>query len=175
MIAGIDWSANDTNHKKSVANMSLGGGYSSSLNRAVDSAVDANLLMVVAAGNESDDACDYSPASASKSLSVMCSDSGDRFCYFSNYGECAHIIAPGMSITSTWIGSRYADNTISGTSMSAPHVCGVAAKFLSRAANDLTVDELKTELIKFANPDKITDSLGWPAKTPNELVYLACV
>merc|ERR1711879_404082 len=110
--------------------MSLGGGKSTALNAAVNAAVDAGVTIIVAAGNEAMDACSFSPASASKAITVMCSDNTDDFCYFSNYGSCTDIIAPGLSITSAWIGSKYADNTISGTSMSTPHVSGVAAHMM---------------------------------------------
>merc|ERR1712146_777479 len=112
VIAGVDCTAAQGAGKKSIGSMSLGGGKSTSLNQAVNSAVDAGVTMIVAAGNEAMDACNVSPASATKAITVACSDNTDSFCYFSNYGSCTDIIAPGMSITSAWIGSRQSDNTI---------------------------------------------------------------
>ena len=105
---------------KCVANMSLGGGFSSSLNQAVDNAVAAGVTMVVAAGNDSTDACSKSPASAASAITVGSTQSNDSPSGFSNYGQCVDVWAPGSSITSAWIGSNTAINTISGTSMASP-------------------------------------------------------
>jgi len=174
VVAGIQFTARDGAGKKSVASMSLGGGKSQALNDAVKAGVDAGVPFVVAAGNEARDACTRSPASEPSAITVMCSDSSDAFCYFSNFGSCAHIIAPGMGITSTWIGSPYATNTISGTSMSTPHVAGVAAKLLSSAAGgSLTPAQLKAQLVEKSTRGKIT---GIPASIPtaNALLQTPC-
>jgi subtilisin family serine protease len=110
VINGINWVVNRHYSKggRSVANLSLGGGYSSSLNDAVDAAVSAGVHMVVAAGNELTDACYRSPASSQYSVTVGASDSADDFAYFSNYGSCVDIIAPGVYITSTWLNNGVA-------------------------------------------------------------------
>ena len=112
---------------------------------SVKAAVGAGIVFLVAAGNESQNACNRSPASEPTAITVMCSDSSDAFCYFSNYGSCTDIIAPGMSITSTWINGPYSDNTISGTSMSTPHVAGVVAQLLSASSTTLTPEQVRTE------------------------------
>lgn len=120
-----------TKHKGSVANMSLGGGKSRALDQAVNGAVDAGLHFAVAAGNDNRDACNYSPAAAEKAVTVGASTLGDERAYFSNYGKCVDIFAPGLNILSTWIGSDHAINTISGTSMASPHTAGLLAYLLS--------------------------------------------
>merc|ERR1719487_2756283 len=100
--------------------MTLGGGYSAASNAAVAAAVSAGVTMVVAAGNSNADSCSFSPASEGgpqgSAITVMASDSQDRFASFSNWGTCSDIIAPGVSITAAWIGSTHSINTISGTS-----------------------------------------------------------
>lgn len=172
VVDGIQWAAKDGAGKLSVASMSLGGGLSAALNRAVAAGVALGVPFVVAAGNENTDACTKSPASEPTALTVMCSDSTDIFCYFSNYGTCAEIIAPGMGITSTWIGSPNSINTISGTSMSCPHVAGVAAKLLS--AQGITVPAtLKAQIVRLAGQGYIKNV---PTKKPtsNALLYDPC-
>ncbi|KAI0310814.1 peptidase S8/S53 domain-containing protein, partial [Amylostereum chailletii] len=120
-----------TKHKGSVANMSLGGGKSRALDDAVNGAVDTGLHFAVAAGNDNRDACSYSPAAAEKAVTVGASTLGDERAYFSNFGPCVDVFAPGLNILSTWIGSENAINTISGTSMASPHTAGMLAYLLS--------------------------------------------
>merc|ERR1711907_774729 len=172
VIAGVDYTSAQGAGKKAIGSMSLGGGKSTSLNQAVNSAVDAGVTMIVAAGNEAMDACNVSPASATKAITVACSDNTDGFCYFSNYGSCTDIIAPGLSITSAWIGSRYSDNTISGTSMSATHVSGVAAHLQELSSKVLTPTEVKTQLLATASKSAIRSV---PRSTPNSLLQSICV
>ncbi|KAI9511441.1 subtilisin-like serine protease [Russula earlei] len=121
----------ETKHKGSVANMSLGGGKSRALEAAVNGAVETGLHFAVAAGNDNRDACSYSPAGAEKAVTVGASTLADERAYFSNFGPCVDIFAPGLNILSTWIGSDSAINTISGTSMASPHTAGVLAYLLS--------------------------------------------
>ncbi|KAJ7750046.1 peptidase S8/S53 domain-containing protein [Mycena maculata] len=118
-------------HKGSVANMSLGGGKSRALDQAVNAAVDAGLHFAVAAGNDNRDACNYSPAAAEKAVTVGASTLGDERAYFSNFGECVDVFAPGLNILSTYIGSTTAVATLSGTSMASPHTAGMLAYLLS--------------------------------------------
>ncbi len=134
VIAGVNWVAANADIID-VANMSLGGSTSSTLNAAVESAINAGVVFVVAAGNESTDACSKSPASAPNAITVSALDdrdgisNSDPFASFSNYGSCVDMIAPGVLILSTWKGGDY--NTISGTSMASPHVAGAAALYLA--------------------------------------------
>lgn len=134
VIEGINWVAQNHVADRSVANMSLGGGKSQATNDATQALVQSGVFVSAAAGNENRDACTVSPASAPRAFTVAASDSADRKATFSNWGPCVEAYAPGVSITSDWIGSRTAINTINGTSMAAPAVAGVAALYLSEHA-----------------------------------------
>jgi len=129
VIAGVEWVAASP-LRPAAANMSLGGGLSSAMNTAVAGAVTSGVTMVVAAGNSSADACQYSPASAPTAVTVGATTSSDARASYSNYGSCLDLFAPGSSITSAWNTSPTATNTISGTSMATPHVTGAAALVL---------------------------------------------
>ena len=123
VINGIEHVMNNCpTGKACVANMSLGGGFSNSMNNAVASAVSAGITMVVAAGNDNDNACNYSPASATSAITVgsITKSSNDAPSGFSNWGSCVDVWAPGSGITSAWYNSNTATNTISGTSMASP-------------------------------------------------------
>ncbi|CAM9122743.1 unnamed protein product, partial [Ectocarpus fasciculatus] len=171
VIDGINWVAEQVaaNKRPSVANLSLGGGYSETQNEAVEAAVSAGVTMVVAAGNDSKDACDYSPASAESAVTVAASDSKDARAYYSNYGSCVDVFGPGSEITSAWIGSPDATNTISGTSMASPHVCGVAAKYLSEDTTQSPA-QIAARIVADATPDQLSDVQG----SPNLIAFAAC-
>lgn len=129
VIAGLDYVLGHRTGP-SVVNLSLGGPESSLLDDAVARLVDSGVVVTVAAGNDAQDACGFSPSSAGPALTVAASDSSDALASFSNVGPCVDVAAPGQDITSTWLNDRTA--TLSGTSMAAPHVAGVAALFLGR-------------------------------------------
>ncbi|RKH38235.1 S8 family serine peptidase [Corallococcus sicarius] len=133
VLAGVDFVRADCANQNGpcVANMSLGGGLSNALNTAVANAVNAGVTFVVAAGNESTDACTRSPASTPAAITVAATDDADRRASFSNYGNCVDIFAPGVSILGAWVGSTTATNSIEGTSMASPHVAGAAAQYLT--------------------------------------------
>ncbi|KAH7161205.1 hypothetical protein EDB81DRAFT_866711 [Dactylonectria macrodidyma] len=162
--------------KGSVANMSLGGGKTQALDAAVNAAVRTGVHFAVAAGNDNADACNYSPAAAEQPVTVGASALDDSRAYFSNYGKCTDIFAPGLNIQSTWIGSEHAVNTISGTSMASPHIAGLLAYYLSLqpavdseyAVASITPKELKESLISIATENTLS---GIPADTPNLLAW----
>lgn len=166
VINGINWVAANR-VLPAVANMSLGGGKSTSLNNAVNAAVAAGVSFAVAAGNSNRDACQFSPASAANAITVGATTSADARASYSNYGSCLDIFAPGSSITSAWWTSTSATNTISGTSMASPHVAGVVALYLQSngAASPATVT---SALIANASLNKIS-SAG--RNSPNRLLY----
>lgn len=167
VIAGIDWV---TSHHTSsaVANMSLGGGISTSLDTALTNSVNAGVTYAVAAGNSNRDACKFSPARAAAAITVGATTSSDARASYSNYGKCVDIFAPGSSITSAWIGSsNTATNTISGTSMATPHVTGVAALYL-QAHPSTAPAVVAAAIIGAATANKVTNS---GRGSPNLLLY----
>ncbi|CAR27058.1 hypothetical protein ZYGR_0I03310 [Zygosaccharomyces rouxii] len=186
VLKGVEWAAQDHQNavkqkkpgfKGSTANMSLGGGKSPSLDQAVNAAVAAGLNFAVAAGNEDQDACNTSPASASGPITVGASTLSDDRAYFSNYGKCVDVFAPGLNILSTYIGSDSSTATLSGTSMASPHVAGLLAYFLSLqpgsdsefdAGSSISPDQLKKKLLAFSTKDVLSDI---PSGTPNLLIY----
>lgn len=166
VIAGIDWVAASA-MRPAVANMSLGGGFSSALNDAVANAVGSGVTMVVAAGNDNRDACRASPASEPSAITVGATNSSDARAPFSNYGNCVDLFAPGVNITSAWYTGSNATNTISGTSMATPHVAGVAALALQAnpSATPLAVTNF---ILSRATPNHVS-SAG--SGSPNLLLY----
>jgi subtilisin family serine protease len=156
VIAGIDFVAGST-LRPAVANMSLGGGKSTAVNAAVAAAVASGVTMVVAAGNSSADACNYSPASEPSAITVGATTSTDTRASYSNYGACVDIFAPGSSITSAWHTTSDATNTISGTSMASPHVTGVAALALATTVANGTVSSaaIASFITSNASVDKV--------------------
>jgi subtilisin family serine protease len=168
VIAGLDWvSAN--RRLPAVANLSLGGDFSQAINDAVERTVAAGVSVAVAAGNSTVDACTSSPASAPDAITTGATDNTDTFASFSNYGSCVKINAPGVSITSAWIGSNTATAAASGTSMASPHVAGAVAAYL-QGNPSATPAQVRTALLSAATSSAIK-SIG--AGTPNLLLYAA--
>jgi subtilisin family serine protease len=166
IIAAIDW-VRQNHVKPAVANLSLGGGYSSALNTAINNLASAGVFVAVAAGNESQNACNVSPASAANATTVAASDRTDTRASFSNYGSCVNIYAPGVSITSTWHTSNTATNTISGTSMASPHVAGAAALYKARYG-DASYSTIRSWMVNNASANVIRSNV---TGTPNRLLF----
>jgi len=176
VIKGIEWvflkhlekSKSQSKTIKSIINMSLGGGFSKALNKAVETCInkDNHFYIVVAAGNENKDACFTSPASANSVITVMASDDEDNNAWFSNWGKCANIYAPGVNLASTIPG----DNTAiySGTSMASPVVAGVLNHYL-----DMYPQHNQKQMIQIL--DKLSSKnviRVQKSNTINNLVYL---
>lgn len=142
VIEGIDWFVDQAvqNGWQAVINMSLGGSGSQSIDLAVCRAVEAGIVVVVAAGNDDGNACAGSPARAADAITVGATDKRDKRASFSNHGQCLDVFGPGVDITSAWRGGS--TRTISGTSMASPHVAGVAAVLLSRGVVDVPAEML---------------------------------
>jgi len=129
-VAALDWIA-VSGARPAVASLSLGGrGRLESMMTAVDVAVAAGVVVVVAAGNENRNACYYTPAFVPSAITVGATEDSDARAYYSNTGWCVDLYAPGSSITSAWIGSDVDSARLSGTSMACPHVSGGAALLL---------------------------------------------
>jgi|GEM_PF-1970457 len=166
-IAGLDWVANDHISGPAVVNMSAGGSASAALDAAILRVVNDGVTVVVAAGNETADACTRSPARVSQAVTVGATTSTDARASYSNFGTCLDLFAPGSAISSAWHTSATATNTISGTSMASPHVAGVAAVLLSRTPT-LTPTEVASVLTSSATTNAVT-SAG--TGSPNLLLY----
>jgi subtilisin family serine protease len=166
VIAGVNWVT--ANHvKPAVANMSLGGGVSSALDQAVRNSIAAGVTYAIAAGNSNVNASNASPARVAEAITVGSTTINDARSSFSNFGSVVDIFAPGSSIQSAWYTSDTATATLSGTSMAAPHVAGVAARYLqnNRTASPATV---RNSIVNAATTNRLS---GLPSGTANRLLF----
>lgn len=169
VIAGLDWVAGQhVAGTLAVANMSLGGGASSSLDSAVNNLISRGVTVVVAAGNSGADACNYSPARVPNAITVGATTSSDSRASYSNFGSCVDVFAPGSSITSAWYTSNTATAVLSGTSMASPHVAGIAAVAL--AVNGAQSPSQVVGLITSSATSGVVASPG--TGSPNLLAYV---
>jgi subtilisin family serine protease len=164
LIAAVDFVRMEKENNKDVkmiANLSLGGSYYSKLNDAVQSAANAGVVFIVAAGNSNVDACRISPAGASAAITVGATSNSDSRSYFSNYGPCVDLFAPGENLESL-SATPGVTNIYSGTSMAAPVVSGIAAIYLQagKSASDMLNDAI---------PNVITNA---GSGSPNQMIYL---
>jgi subtilisin family serine protease len=173
VIAGVDWvTSNHLAGNPAVANMSLGGGASTSLDTAVKNSIADGVAYAIAAGNGNangvaQQACKSSPARVPEAMTVSATDSNDTKASWANYGTCVDWFAPGVSITSSWYTSDTATNTISGTSMATPHTAGVAALYL-QSNPGATPQQLRDALYNNATTGVVT-SAG--SGSPNRLLF----
>jgi subtilisin family serine protease len=166
VIGGVDWVT--ANHASpAVANMSLSGFFSSSLNAAVANSVAAGVTYAVAAANQNTDACTRSPASAPEALTVGATDITDTRASFSNFGACLDLFAPGVSILSSYKDSDTDTRSGSGTSMASPHVAGVAALYLAED-NSWSPAQVTAAILTNGTPG-VVNSEG--LQSPNLLLY----
>jgi hypothetical protein len=170
-IDAYNWVKNNRSPgRPAVISASLGGPVSQSSKDAVAAITAAGITVVVAAGNENQDACLGSPANqggAGPAITVGATDTADRRASFSCYGSCVDIFAPGTAIKSADEGSDTGEDTMQGTSMATPAVAGAAALILS-ASPDLTPAQVKSTLVCKATNNEVTDARG----SPNRLLFV---
>jgi subtilisin family serine protease len=141
IIAGVDW-VTSNRILPAVANMSLSGSAHAPLDTAVSNSIASGVTYCILAGNGTNNngvptnASNLSPSRVPQAVTVSATDISDNRAGFANFGSVVDVFAPGVSITSAWIGSDTAINTISGTSMATPHASGVAAQYLERRPSD---------------------------------------
>lgn len=166
VIAGIDWV---TAHHQSpaVANMSLGGEYTQSVNDAVAGSVASGVVYAVAAGNSAADACTVSPASTPAALTVGAISKTDGRSSYSNIGSCVDLFAPGTFVLSAYNRTDTDAVYLSGTSMASPHVAGAAALYLETHPT-ASPASVASALLAGATRDRITDA---GAGSPNLLLF----
>ncbi|MCX4526928.1 MULTISPECIES: S8 family peptidase [unclassified Streptomyces] len=164
IIAGLDWVARNA-RQPAVLNASLGGPRSLALNNAATALSDRGVLPVVAAGNDAKDACEYSPASAARVLTVAASNVFDDETAFSNYGPCVSLYAPGQAIDSARLGGGSV--AMNGTSMSAPHVTGTAA--LYKAVHPTAIPAEVAQALEAASTKDVLRNIS--KNTTNKLLF----
>ncbi|RPF40647.1 subtilisin family serine protease [Streptomyces sp. Ag109_G2-6] len=173
ILRGLDWMVKDVVRggfplRPAVANMSLGGSRSHSMDAAVIRAAAYGITVTVAAGNEGRDACNGSPSGVPQALTVAATDAADHHPSFSNHGPCVDLSAPGVAVVSAWKGSTTALARATGTSMAAPHAAGAAALLLAGGTVH-SPEQVRAALVRDAAPGLITDL---PAGTPNLLLQV---
>ena len=170
VLAGIDFVRENsaTNGGRNVASMSLAGGKSFTMNAAVASLRAAGTPIAVAAGNSNSDAKLSSPASEVTAITVGATDRTDARAVYSNYGAVVDIFAPGSDIFSAWISESNSYNTISGTSMAAPHVAGALASIWGNNPS-ATADGVEATMLGLAVQGKLS---GIPRNTINLLLQV---
>ncbi|KAJ3336099.1 hypothetical protein HDU93_003657 [Gonapodya sp. JEL0774] len=173
LIRGLAWVFNQTYNNvtelaapNTVITMSVGGPLSSVLNNVVNVLYSVGIALVAAAGNDADDTCQTSPASAIGAIAVGATDQRDFDANYSNFGPCTDVFAPGSGITSIFANGSVA--SLRGTSFAAPHVAGVLSLMWSTTpAAD--VADLYNQ-VAFSGTPSVVRGLSVISKTPNLLV-----
>ncbi|MCA1942000.1 MAG: fibronectin type III domain-containing protein [Yonghaparkia sp.] len=152
LVQALNWIIADHQvGEPAVINMSLGGPYDVTLNNTVQDAINDGITVVVAAGNDSEPSCYYSPSSATNAITVNAATKNNIDASYSNFGSCSDIYAPGSEVKSADKDSNTDSKILSGTSMAAPHVAGVAARILSHWP-ELTPAQVAAKILGEASP-----------------------
>jgi subtilisin family serine protease len=162
ILQGIYWVI--AQPTKGIVNLSLGGNYNQVINMGIKDLVDAGFIVVVAGGNNGADACNYSPSSEKSAIVTGCSDVNNGVCLFSNEGMCITLFAPGDSILG--LSNIPGIQSIkSGTSMSSPHVAGVAATLYEKypGINQSTMKKLLMSMAANNTLNPLTFTLITPS------------
>ncbi len=167
LITGVDWvTANRIN--PAVANISITApGSSPAMETAISNSIASGVTFTIAAGNSAWDACDYTPARTPNAITVAATAEADQRALYSNYGPCVDLFAPGNSVISTGHASDSATRVLSGTSMSAPLVAGIAAIY--RSANLSANPAAVRQAINAATTTGVVT--GIDGTSPNKLLY----
>lgn len=166
VIAGLEWILANAK-KPAVVNLSLSGFASPPLDAAVNRVIEEGITVVIAAGNQNTNACNRSPSRVSNAITVGATTAGDARSNFSNFGSCVDVFAPGTAIVSAWATGNTAAASLSGTSMAAPHVAGMAALTLS-ANPQFTPLQVTSNIVRSATPNLIADA---GPGSPNRLAF----
>jgi subtilisin family serine protease len=163
VIKGLNWILRNA-RGPSVVNISANGTYYPDFNTAVQNLINAGIVVVVGAGNDSQDACYHSPSAVMDAIVVGATRSDDTSAPWSNFGSCVDLYAPGEGIATTWTTAPVTYG--SGTSYSAPIVTGVAAMYLEthplaspQEVRDAIVSNTTPDVILGANPNLFIYSL----------------
>ncbi|KAG0300839.1 serine protease [Linnemannia gamsii] len=184
-IAGVDFvirrhlelkRLQGTNHRGSVATISLGYERSRAMDTVVRAAIEAGIHVAVAAGNDGSDYCEIQSPRVEGTFTVGASTIEDERATWSNYGPCVDIFAPGRTVLSTWIGNDTAIEIASGTSMATPHLAGLLAYYLALQplsasgfnSGVLTPEELKHLVLSKGTRGVLSNV---PSGTVNLLIY----
>jgi subtilisin family serine protease len=175
LTSGLEWiKQNNPIGTPAIINISIAGAYNKQINNEIESLISQGILVIVSAGNKNMNACNASPASTPNALTVASTtlvNSVDTRSSYSNYGACVDIYAPGNNITSSTPNTPAAPSwyqQMSGTSMSAPHITGIAASLLSENPT-LTPNQLTSLILNNASSNKINKNT---ISTPNLLAYI---
>ena len=176
VLDGLDYVARviSERNRPAIVSMSLGGGFTQSVNSAVQSLHSRGIVVVVAAGNDQADACQRSPASSRHAVTVGGTANGDGLYFATNYGPCVDIFAPGSRILAADHTCTTCTKFLSGTSMATPLVSGIAAVHLQREPW-MSPDELKGRLTSESTKGALnfnTLPSAFRLTTPNQLVYI---
>ncbi|XP_022092861.1 uncharacterized protein LOC110980471 [Acanthaster planci] len=157
--------------KGGVVSVSIGGfSNAPSITTAVNNLWNNGYLVSYAAGNDNDDTCNVHPQNGNNLIVTAASDDIDERAYFSNWGSCVDIFAPGVGILSAGYSKtiNYDVAIKTGTSMACPHVTGAAALYFGKQGSSATPSSVKNAILNDATKDVITDTKG----TPNRLLYV---